>query len=75
MQTHSLNIPLFMNDCIDSNHMQQMTDFYTSSVHYFLPHRAVFKETSYTTKLRVLLYGSVKTSNGLSLKDVLHTGL
>ena len=41
---------------------------------YFLPHHAVFKETSTTTKTRVVFDGSAKTSNGLSLNDILQVG-
>jgi len=41
---------------------------------YFLPHHTVFKVTSTTTKTRVLFDGSAKTSNGLSLNDILQVG-
>ncbi|XP_015120456.1 uncharacterized protein LOC107043449 [Diachasma alloeum] len=40
----------------------------------FLPHHAVLKETSMTTKLRVGFDGSAKTSSGLSLNETLMTG-
>ncbi|GJQ75227.1 hypothetical protein Trydic_g9827 [Trypoxylus dichotomus] len=38
---------------------------------YYLPHHGVIKMDSTTTKLRVVFDASVKTSSGLSLKDVL----
>lgn len=41
---------------------------------YYLPHHAVFKESSSTTKLRVVFNGSQKTSNGASLNDTLMIG-
>ncbi|XP_011858104.1 PREDICTED: uncharacterized protein LOC105555686 [Vollenhovia emeryi] len=41
---------------------------------YYLPHHAVYKETSTTTKLRVVFDGSCKTSTGTSLNDVLMVG-
>jgi len=41
---------------------------------YFLPHHAVFKETSTKTKTRVVFDGSAKTSNGLSLNHILQVG-
>ncbi|XP_075232254.1 uncharacterized protein LOC142330692 [Lycorma delicatula] len=41
---------------------------------FYLPHYAVFKEISLTTKLRVVFDGSAKSSNGLSLNDTLMIG-
>jgi len=41
---------------------------------YFFPHHAVVKETSNTTKVRVVFDASMKTSNGTSLNDLLLTG-
>lgn len=41
---------------------------------YFLPHHAVIREHSETTKLRVVFDASMKTSSGLSLNDVLLKG-
>ena len=41
---------------------------------YFLPHHPVFKETSSTTKTRVVFDGGAKTSNGLSLNNILQIG-
>lgn len=40
----------------------------------FLPHHPVFKETSSTTKLRIVFNASAKTSNGKSLNDIQYTG-
>ncbi|XP_033231561.1 uncharacterized protein LOC117182582, partial [Belonocnema kinseyi] len=40
----------------------------------YLPHHAVFKEGSTTTKLRVVFDGSAKTSSGLSFNDVQRVG-
>ncbi|XP_012162275.1 uncharacterized protein LOC105665488 [Ceratitis capitata] len=41
---------------------------------YYLPHHAVVKPDSTTTKLRVVFNASNPTSNGVSLNDVLHPG-
>ena len=42
--------------------------------HYYLPMHGVTKESSTTTKLRVVFDASAKASNGLSLNDTLLTG-
>ncbi|XP_041451321.1 uncharacterized protein LOC121404964 [Drosophila obscura] len=44
------------------------------SGHYYLPHHAVFKPESTTTKLRVVFNASSPSSNGKSLNDTLHSG-
>lgn len=46
----------------------------TNSNEYFLPHHAVEKLDSVSTKLRVVFDGSCQTSNGLSLNEVLLKG-
>ncbi|XP_075150742.1 uncharacterized protein LOC142224843 [Haematobia irritans] len=46
----------------------------SSNTVYYLPHHAVFKPDSATTKLRVVFNASSVTSNGVSLNNVLYTG-
>ena len=41
---------------------------------YYLSHHCVFKESSTTTKLRVVFDGSAKTTSGISLNDRLMVG-
>ncbi|XP_076294565.1 uncharacterized protein LOC143215848 [Lasioglossum baleicum] len=41
---------------------------------YYLPHHGVWRESSSTTKLRVVFNGSSKTTTGISLNDILHSG-
>lgn len=40
----------------------------------YLPHHGVLKDSSLTTKLRVVFNGSSTTSSGKSLNDILHSG-
>lgn len=45
-----------------------------TSQSYFIPHHGVIREDKITTKLRVVLDGSCKTTNGVSLNDLLYSG-
>ncbi|XP_055840854.1 uncharacterized protein LOC129908416 [Episyrphus balteatus] len=45
-----------------------------SPFHYVVPHHAVFKESSTTTKLRVVFDAAFKTTNGTSLNEHLLVG-
>ena len=46
----------------------------STQVGFYLPHHAVIKNTSLTTKLLVVFDGSAKTATGLSLNEVLMVG-
>ena len=63
----------FMSEYLSLDHMSLI---YPQSDHkqYFLPHHCVHKLDSSTTKLRVVFDGSAKSSTGLSLNDILHSG-
>ncbi|XP_015438034.1 PREDICTED: uncharacterized protein LOC107193148, partial [Dufourea novaeangliae] len=41
---------------------------------YYLPHHAIFKESSITTKIRVVFDASAKSSTGVCLNDILLVG-
>ncbi|XP_012533761.1 uncharacterized protein LOC105835229 [Monomorium pharaonis] len=61
----------FMQDYMELGHMREvMHSSDAMGETYYLPHHAVYKETS-TTKLRVVFDGSCKTSTGISLNDAL----
>ncbi|XP_051167313.1 uncharacterized protein LOC127285374 [Leptopilina boulardi] len=66
------------SDCIqgylDEGHMSLLKTEDTQKPGYFLPHHAVFKEDSITTKTRVVFNGSAKSSTGISLNDTFFIG-
>ena len=80
MQRHpelSLQYAAFIKEFVDLEHMEPVPreEIHNScSEHYYLPHHAVFKASSTTTKLSVVFDASAKTSNGVSLNDTLMVG-
>lgn len=65
----------FLNEYRDLDHMRLASPrAHSQELEFFLPHHGVVRETSSTTKLRVVFNGSQKTNLGLSLNDVLHVG-
>ena len=66
----------FMDEYESLGHMSEITpaERDETSPHFYLPHHAVYKESSTTTKLRVVFGGLAKTTTGLSLNDVQHIG-
>lgn len=65
----------FMNEYISMKHMSVIVDpVMQIGQHYYVPHHAVFKATSSTTKMRVVFDASMKTSNNVSLNDILLSG-
>lgn len=65
----------FMAEYKRLDHMRQISDSTPEPSHaYYLPHHGVRKETSLTTKLRVVFNGSSLTTSGRSLNDLLHAG-
>ncbi|GFR25022.1 integrase catalytic domain-containing protein [Trichonephila clavata] len=65
----------FMKEYLDLKHMELVPDSeINSSNSLYLPHHGVVRDTSCTTKLRVVFDASSKTSSGLSLNDLLMVG-
>lgn len=62
----------FMLEYQDLKHMSEVE--LKNEEGYFLPHHAVLKSTSVTTKCRVVFDSSCKTNNNLSLNDVQYVG-
>ncbi|XP_036344878.1 uncharacterized protein LOC118754125 [Rhagoletis pomonella] len=63
----------FMQELIDMRHMEPASK--TSIPVYYMPHQPVVKESSVTTKLRVIFNASAKSATGNSLTDALFVGL
>lgn len=63
-----------MQDYIDSKHMKIAEQQNAEGREYYLPHHAVFKESSSTTKVRVVFDASCKSEDGTSLNNHLLTG-
>lgn len=64
----------FMAEYLSINYMKLVTAPDSKKCAYYLPHHAVLKESSITTKLRVVFDGSASSSSGLSLNDILYRG-
>ncbi|XP_043263948.1 uncharacterized protein LOC122404113 [Colletes gigas] len=64
----------FLKEYIELKHMTDITNTDDLHIGYYLPHHAVIKESSATTKIRVVFDGSAKTSSTLSLNDTLMQG-
>lgn len=64
-----------MREYIEQGHMQRITEHENESPPtYHLPHHAVIREESTTTKVRVVFDASCKTSSGPSLNDAMLVG-
>lgn len=65
----------FIDEYLALGHMKQVFDYQSPpSPCYHMPHHAVIREDSTTTKLRVVFDASCKTADGPSLNDALLVG-
>ncbi|XP_017763967.1 PREDICTED: uncharacterized protein LOC108553538 [Eufriesea mexicana] len=63
-----------LDEYIHSEYMSEITEAGPHEKGYFLPHHAVIKDCSTTTKLRIVFDGSTSTTTGVSLNEVLMAG-
>ncbi|XP_055619147.1 uncharacterized protein LOC129764254 [Toxorhynchites rutilus septentrionalis] len=65
----------FLAEYLELGHMRLVPENEEKSeISHYLPHHPVLKESSSTTKLRVVFDGSSKTSTGFSLNQALQVG-
>ncbi|KAF0745786.1 Uncharacterized protein FWK35_00034883, partial [Aphis craccivora] len=64
----------FMTEYLEMGHMEEIKDDVTTMPIFYLPHHAVIKSSSLTTKVRVVFDASAKGSNSIALNDVLMRG-
>ncbi|XP_062541030.1 uncharacterized protein LOC134209064 [Armigeres subalbatus] len=65
----------FMEEYLQLGHMQELPEPVDDRIeHSYIPHHVIFKESSTTTKVRVVFDASCKTSSGYSLNDTLLVG-
>ncbi|XP_070142292.1 uncharacterized protein [Drosophila kikkawai] len=62
-----------IQEYLNLGHMKEVPSTHNSPT-YYLPHHAVIKPESTTTKLRVVFNASSPSANGTSLNDILHAG-
>lgn len=64
----------FMAEYLKLGHMEILENFNPNLPHYFVPHHAIEKPDSTTTKLRVVFDFSCPTSTGYALNDLILVG-
>ncbi|XP_041984045.1 uncharacterized protein LOC121736726 [Aricia agestis] len=62
----------FMQEYMDLSHMERSAS--ERKMEFYLPHHGVIRDSSTTTKLRVVFNASAKSSSGYSLNDIMYKG-
>ncbi|XP_072386044.1 uncharacterized protein [Diabrotica undecimpunctata] len=61
---------MFMQEYLKSGHMSAIDEEGEQQLAYYMPHHAVVRETSKTTRVRVVFDASMKSESGLSFYEV-----
>ena len=69
-----INYCQFLDEYKELKHLSLIKNKDIVAPGFYLPHHAVMKEDSTTTKIRVVYDGSAKTSSGVSLNEALMVG-
>lgn len=64
----------FMCEYLELGHMSIISGENSNNIKYYIPHSYVLKDSSITTKLRVVFDASCKSESGVSLNDCLRVG-
>ncbi|XP_073984819.1 uncharacterized protein [Rhodnius prolixus] len=64
----------FMQDYLDSNHMELAPPLKSGQIVYYIPHHAVHRPDDPPEKIRVVFNASQKSSSGISLNELLLPG-
>ncbi|XP_055370715.1 uncharacterized protein LOC129605155 [Condylostylus longicornis] len=64
----------FLREYLELGHMTEIELEDIPRTHYFMPHHGVIRESSSSTKLRVVFDASCKTTSGVSLNDIMMKG-
>ncbi|XP_047990300.1 uncharacterized protein LOC125229494 [Leguminivora glycinivorella] len=60
----------FIEEYLRLGHMSENTNIHTNEISYFLPHFAILRESSLTSRLRTVFDGSAVSSSGKSFNDI-----
>lgn len=64
----------FMREYEELGHMRKVSNFDNQQPAYYMPHHGVLKESSLTTRLRVVFDCSAATTSGISMNDLQMVG-
>ncbi|XP_031333985.1 uncharacterized protein LOC116163998 [Photinus pyralis] len=64
----------FLQEYLDLGHMEMVQAHSIEGTRYYIPHQPVIKESSTTTKMRVVFDASAKTTTSGSLNEMMYVG-